>query len=235
MAITTITLPRVQPQLTGVPKPLTSYEQLSVDLGEVKPKVLIHISDPEVIVFSDVFSSIECDTLVSLIQPRLARSYVFENATGASIEDPGRSSKGAHFPRGENQLVDLLDLRLATLCKWPLERTEHVQFLQYEKDEKYIPHYDFFHPDQVGSNETIKIAGNRVATIIVYLQEPEKGGSTFFPDLNLRVNPVKGSAVFFSYERPNADTKTLHSGEPVIKGTKSIVTKWFREKKFQDI
>jgi prolyl 4-hydroxylase len=235
MDITTITLPRGQPQITDVPKPLTSHEQLSVELGVVKPKVLIHIGDPEVIVFSDVFSSVECDVLVSLIQPRLTRSYVFENATGASIIDPGRSSKGAYFGRGENLLIDTLDQRLATLCNWPLEKTEQLQFLQYEKGEKYIPHYDFFHTDQPGSNETIKIAGNRVATIIVYLQEPVRGGSTFFPDLNLRVNPVKGSAVFFSYERPDADTKTLHSGEPVISGTKSIVTKWFREKKFQDI
>ena len=218
-----------------VPRPLKSLEQLSVDLEFTKPKVVIHISDPEVIVFSDVFTSLECEVLVSLMQPNLVPSFVFDNNTGGNILDSARTSKGAVFRRGENPIIDSLDERLAVLCNWPLNKTEQMQFLQYEKGERYIPHYDFFHLHQSGSKETVESFGNRVATIIVYLQEPEEGGSTFFPDLNLRVNPVRGSAVFFSYNRPDPNTRTLHSGEPVISGTKCIATKWFRERQYQEI
>lgn len=218
------------------PKPLNSPNQLSADLTPwLQTKVLVHLHDPEVIVFNNVFTSQECDTLIDLIQTRLTRSFVFDNATGTSIVDPVRTSQGAFFHRKENTLVDMLDERLARLCKWPHSHTEQMQFLQYNVNEHYVPHYDFFHVDQPGSEATLAHAGNRVATIIVYLHEPEEGGSTYFPDLKLRVNPVKGSAVFFSYDRAHVDTKTLHAGEPVIKGTKCIATKWFRERQFQQV
>ena len=37
----------------------------------------------------------------------------------------------------------------------------------------------------------------------MYLQpRREAGGATIFPDIGLDVMPVKGNAVFFSYDRP---------------------------------
>jgi prolyl 4-hydroxylase len=40
---------------------------------------------------------------------------------------------------------------------------------------------------------------------------------------------VRGSAVFFSYDRPHAITKTLHGGTPVLAGEKWVATKWMRQ------
>jgi prolyl 4-hydroxylase len=40
---------------------------------------------------------------------------------------------------------------------------------------------------------------------------------------------VRGSAVFFSYDRPHAITKTLHGGAPVLAGEKWVATKWMRQ------
>ena len=39
---------------------------------------------------------------------------------------------------------------------------------------------------------------------------------------------MKGNAVFFSYDRPEASTRTLHGGAPVIEGEKWVATKWMR-------
>jgi prolyl 4-hydroxylase len=50
-----------------------------------------------------------------------------------------------------------------------------------------------------------------------------------FPDVALEVAPVRGSAVFFSYDRPHPITKTLHGGAPVLAGEKWVATKWMRE------
>ena len=58
---------------------------------------------------------------------------------------------------------------------------------------------------------------------------PEGGGATTFPDVGLEVAPVRGNAVFFSYERAHASTKTLHGGAPVTAGEKWVATKWLRE------
>jgi prolyl 4-hydroxylase len=43
------------------------------------------------------------------------------------------------------------------------------------------------------------------------------------------VAPIKGNAVFFSYDRPHAVTRTLHGGAPVVEGEKWVATKWLRE------
>ena len=46
--------------------------------------------------------------------------------------------------------------------------------------------------------------------------------------LLLEVGPIKGNAVFFSYDRPHAATRSLHGGAPVLAGEKWVATKWLR-------
>ena len=74
--------------------------------------------------------------------------------------------------------------------------------------------------------------GARVATLVMYLSVPERGGSTTFPDVGFQVAPVKGNAVFFSYDMPHPTTLTRHGGAPVIAGEKWVATKWLREHDF---
>ena len=61
---------------------------------------------------------------------------------------------------------------------------------------------------------------------------PARGGQTVFPDVQLDVAPLKGNAVFFSYDRPHPGTRTLHGGAPVLEGEKWVATKWLREGRF---
>jgi prolyl 4-hydroxylase len=75
--------------------------------------------------------------------------------------------------------------------------------------------------------------GQRVATLVMYLNTPNQGGGTTFPDVSLEVAPIKGNAVFFSYDRPHAVTRTLHGGAPVVEGEKWVATKWLREGVFR--
>jgi prolyl 4-hydroxylase len=72
-----------------------------------------------------------------------------------------------------------------------------------------------------------------VGTIVMYLNTPEQGGGTTFPDVGLEVAAVKGNAVFFSYDKPHPNTKTLHGGAPVVAGEKWVATKWMRERRFE--
>jgi prolyl 4-hydroxylase len=66
----------------------------------------------------------------------------------------------------------------------------------------------------------------------MYLNQPERGGSTTFPDIGLEVAAKRGNAVFFAYDRPHLSTKTLHGGAPVLAGDKWVATKWLREREF---
>ena len=89
------------------------------------------------------------------------------------------------------------------------------------------------HPAEPGTATILKRGGQRVGTVVMYLNEPEKGGGTTFPSVFFEVAPKRGNAVFFSYERPHPSTKTLHGGAPVIAGEKWIATKWLREGEFR--
>jgi prolyl 4-hydroxylase len=71
-----------------------------------------------------------------------------------------------------------------------------------------------------------------VGTVVMYLNTPEQGGGTTFPELGLEVAPIKGNALFFSYDRPHPSTRTLHGGAPVLAGEKWVATKWMRERQF---
>ena len=94
---------------------------------------------------------------------------------------------------------------------------------------EYQPHYDYFDPAHVSTPNILKRGGQRVGTLVIYLNTPLAGGSTIFPDIGLDVAPVKGNAVFFSYDRPHPATQTLHGGSPVIEGEKWVATKWLRQ------
>lgn len=61
---------------------------------------------------------------------------------------------------------------------------------------------------------------------------PEVGGATSFSNADVFVNPVKGTATFFSYMNPQTEKMdnglTEHSGCPVIEGEKMIAVTWMR-------
>ena len=186
-----------------------------------------------VLVFGSLLSDEECDALIAAARPRMARSLTVATKTGGEELNADRTSNGMFFQRGENEIVKRLEERIAKLVNWPVENGEGLQILQYGPGAEYKPHYDYFDPNEPGTSTILKRGGQRVATLVMYLGEPDKGGGTTFPDVHLEVAPKRGNAVFFSYERAHPSTKTLHGGAPVIAGEKWIATKWLREREFQ--
>jgi len=182
-----------------------------------------------VVLFGGLLSDDECDALMALSLPRLARSETVQHDTGGSEINAARTSDGMFFERGEAPLIQRIEQRIAALLHWPQERGEGLQVLRYRSGAQYRPHYDFFDPVQSGSAAVLRRGGQRLGTLLMYLNTPAAGGATTFPDLDLEVAPIKGHALFFSYDRPHAGTGTLHGGAPVTDGEKWVATKWLRE------
>ena len=221
------------PPAVPVPEPSLDESPLYLDAGDRRVCVLQVMMAPRVVVFGELLSPEECDQLVELAKPRLARSLTVATKTGGEEVNADRTSNGMFFQRGENELVARIERRIARLVNWPEENGEGLQILQYGPGAEYKPHYDYFDPAEPGTPTIVKRGGQRVGTLVMYLAEPEKGGGTVFPDVHLEVAPRKGNAVFFSYERPHPSTRTLHGGQPVLQGEKWIATKWLRERRFE--
>ncbi len=196
-------------------------------------KVLMALALPRVVVFGDLLSADECAELIELARARLVRSETVETKTGSSAVNEARTSEGMFFDPAEFPVCARLESRIATLLDWPLENGEGLQILRYGPGAEYRPHYDFFDPAEPGTPTILKRGGQRVASLVCYLNTPEAGGATVFPDAGLEVAPVRGNAVFFSYDRPDPATRTLHGGAPVTAGEKWVATKWMREGRFE--
>ena len=215
-----------------VPSPDLSQSPLWLDAGDRRVQVLLTMNLPRLVVFGGLLADEECDAMMALALPRLTRSETVQIETGGSEVNAVRTSSGMFFGRGENELCARIETRIARLLDWPLENGEGLQILHYLPGAEYQPHHDYFDPAKAGTASIVARGGQRVGSLVMYLNSPEKGGATSFPDVALEVAPIKGNAVFFSYDRPHPVTRTLHGGAPVIAGEKWVATKWLRERRF---
>ncbi|WP_043007659.1 2OG-Fe(II) oxygenase [Comamonas testosteroni] len=223
----------VQIHESGVPEPDLQTDPCCIDTGDREVHVLMNMRHPRVVVFGNLLSDEECDAIIAAAGPRMQRSLTVDNQSGGEAVNDDRTSNGMFFQRGENDLISRVEQRIARLLNWPLENGEGMQVLHYRPGAEYKPHYDYFAPNEPGTPTILKRGGQRVGTLVMYLNEPARGGATTFPDVGLQVVPRRGNAVFFSYNRPDPATKTLHGGAPVLEGEKWIATKWLREREFK--
>ncbi|MES2611975.1 MAG: 2OG-Fe(II) oxygenase [Pseudomonadota bacterium] len=222
-----------QPSAVKVPEPLLDESPAQLDAGDRMVNILLAVAKPRIVVFGNLLSPEECDALIAAADPRMARSLTVATKTGGEEVNDDRTSDGMFFQRGENPVVQRIEERIARLLDWPIENGEGLQVLHYRPGAEYKPHYDYFDPGEPGTPTILKRGGQRVGTLVMYLNTPEKGGGTTFPDVHVEVAPQRGNAVFFSYERAHPSTRTLHGGAPVIAGEKWIATKWLREREFK--
>jgi prolyl 4-hydroxylase len=220
------------PGLRQLPDLDLTQSPRQIDAGDRMVDVIASLSQPRVVVLGNLLSAEECDALIESARPQLARSLTVATKTGGEELNPDRTSSGMFFTRGQTPVVARVEARIARLLNWPVENGEGFQVLHYRPGAEYKPHYDYFDPGEPGTPTILKRGGQRLATLVMYLSEPARGGGTTFPDAGLEVAPVRGHAVFFNYDRPHPSTRTLHGGAPVIEGEKWVATKWLREREF---
>jgi prolyl 4-hydroxylase len=215
-----------------VPEPLSASLASgvsSLDIDGHRVDVLVNIHHPRIIVFGHLFTDDECDALIEASRPKLARSETVNRESGGTEFNAARTSEGTYFFHDASPLVERLNKRIAQVTRWPLAHGEPLQILHYDVGAEYQPHYDYFSPEDPGTPTLLAHGGQRVATLITYLNTPAAGGATVFPDIGLEVAAIRGHAVFFSYDRPQPVSRALHGGTPVTAGEKWIATRWMRE------
>ncbi len=196
--------------------------------------VSMRIEQPEVALFDNLLSHEECDTLIALSRAKLKQSTIVDPQTGSEEVIQDRTSYGTYFLVNETAFIAKLDARIAAVMHWPIENGEGLQILNYKVGGEYKPHFDYFPANNPGSAIHIAKGGQRVSTMIIYLNDVEGGGETIFPPLGLAITPKKGAAIYFEYvdDKGQVDEHTLHGGAPVTAGEKWIATKWMRAGKY---
>jgi hypothetical protein len=144
----------------------------------ISPPLVLSSQTPKAYLMRNFLSTAECDHLMDLAKRQLEPSTVVADG-GKSVASDIRTSAGMFLGKGQDKIVSAIEERIARLSGIPVENGEGMQILRYDKGQKYDPHYDYFH-DKV--NPSPKRGGQRVATVLIYLMDTEKGGETTFPN-----------------------------------------------------
>lgn len=173
----------------------------------------------------DVLSPEACARLIALMDGHLRPSTI----SGPSADPHFRTSTTCDLSLIADPLVRDVDARLCALMRMPAAYGEPIQGQRYDVGQRFKPHTDYFEADEL-ERFCIGPLGQRTWTVMVYLNEPDVGGRTLFPLVNVSVTPTTGRAVIWNNLLPDGtpNPATLHEGRPVEAGFKAVITKWFR-------
>jgi hypothetical protein len=198
---------------------------------------VLHL-DPPVLIADNFFSDAECDAYAALRESdspgdvyELAQSGTFYAATA-------QARTSTTWFMSYERVCGFLAKASALLGVDDLRRFEEPQLVRYQPGQYFNWHHDAVPPTQLHNG------GQRLTTLLVYLNDVPVGGRTAFRDLRaggtdgngrprrLAVAPKKGRAILFCPAAADGvpDDRTLHAGEPTKDGElKWIAQLWLHE------
>ena len=176
---------------------------------------------PHIIHIENFLTNDECDDIIKAGDPLLTDSNVVNVDTGFNEKmDSFRISKDCWFDHANPLVVNLHD-KIEKEIGISKKRFEALTMLRYDIGGRYVPHWDYFEDMIPTYNDIVAGVGNRVGTVIVYLNDVDEGGETEFLYYPRRVKPQAGRVLLF----PASFTHS-HRGNPPLSNTKYIMTGW---------
>lgn len=181
----------------------------------------------ELFVVRDFLPAGICAELVALIDR--------DNRPSTIADDLGiayfRTSKTCDLDPAD-PLAAEVDTRIAAMLGIDPALGEPIQGQKYDVGEEFRDHTDFFEPKGLDYHFHCAVTGQRTWTAMIYLNEPAAGGATRFRRLDKIIQPERGKLVAWANMTADgqANEWTLHSGMKVRKGSKYVITKWYRER-----
>jgi len=174
----------------------------------------------------------------NIITPQEA-TYIFNKTKDAftdseivgGFDTSVRKSKTTWLYKDDPVIYNIIK-RICEQNGHPIENAEPLQVVKYEPGGFYNDHHDACCDDDEKCTEFIETGGQRVLTILIYLNDDFEGGATKFSTIGKDIKPPKYGGVIF---RPLADNSdkchplALHKGTPVTSGTKYICNLWIRQ------
>ena len=166
----------------------------------------------------------ECKHLIKTIRSKLRPSEL----SSPDADKFFRTSKTCDLAALNDNIIQRIDDKICNLLQIEKGLSEPIQGQYYEVGQEFKPHTDFFEDHEVDSNGGA--LGQRSYTVMIYLNSTEKGGETTFPLIDKQFSPIQGKAIIWCNLNPDFSPNnfSLHHAQPVRKGYKAIITKWFR-------
>jgi prolyl 4-hydroxylase len=147
------------------------------------------------------------------------------NLARESAERTSRSTNERWFTPKLRERVDAIQERICHEFAVDAALLEPWQAVQYGPGERFGTHHD-------GGSFASDPAGERVLTFLLCLRAPDAGGATYFPELDLLIQPAAGRLIVWQNLTLDGaiDQRKRHSATPVHAGSKVMLTTWSRER-----
>jgi prolyl 4-hydroxylase len=181
----------------------------------------------ELFILRDFLEPQTCEALIELIDRNRRPSEIADDVGIAHY----RTSETCDLDWRE-PVVAAVDDRICALLGFPPRSGEPIQGQRYAPGQEFRPHTDTFEPGGYDFHVHTADLGQRTWTAMVYLNRPDDGGATRFKAIGKTVQPETGKLLAWNNLLPNGEPNpaTMHQGMKVRRGTKYILTKWFRER-----
>ena len=197
---------------------------------KIADNVTLFSSDPIIYVVDDFISEDECQEFINCSKDKLQPATVVGLKEEQKLQD--RTNEFAWLEHHANESIHEVSKRLSILVQMPIRNAEMFQVVHYERGTEYKPHFDSFDQSNELGKKYWEPGGQRMITALIYLNDVADGGATYFPELNISINPKKGNVLVFHNtisETTNINPRSLHAGMPVTSGEKWAANLWFRE------
>jgi prolyl 4-hydroxylase len=174
-----------------------------------------------------------CKWLVTRAQFRLQPARVNDAATGELRQHQMRTALDCAFGPNERDLVvAAIQSRAAHATGVALNQHEPPNVISYLPGQQFGLHVDYIDPGVPGFEQELATAGQRIVTIVTYLNDDFEGAATHFPALKLDFRGRTGDAVAWWNVLPNGepDRNTVHAGLPPTRGRKWVLSQWLRDR-----
>lgn len=142
--------------------------------------------------------------------------------SGHSISRTSSTTDETWLSEDSRELLKAVEGRLAADFDVPVDHFEPWQATRYRAGERFDEHHDsgFFADDRWGE---------RSISVLVYLSDSPSGGSTYFPALRQRFQPITGRLITWPNLLPDGsiDPRMRHIACPARR-VKTIISTWVR-------
>jgi len=189
------------------------------------------MKNAEIVTIENFLTDEECDKIISLIDANNVPSYV-DGGKEVSVQNPDYRTSSTCMLNESNSDIFSIKQRIANFVNLDIKKGQQLEGQLYEPGQFFKPHCDWF--EGLSYVNHALASGNRSHTFMIYLNEPEEGGETNFPELDQSIKPKKGMALVWENlnEDGSGNRDFLHEGSEVKKGKKYIITSWWRENEF---
>ena len=198
-------------------------------------------NDPYIYTIDNFLTEKECKFIIDVSKDNLTLAGVSVMKGEKGLEAgkyKGRTNSSYWMPHNAYPETLKIAKKIAKKIGCNYRCFENFQVIHYNENEEYKYHFDAY--DMNNTEKYKKFCGergNRLRTVLVYLNDVEEGGGTGFDTLNeyegeIIVEPKMGKMVVFTNVNDDGslNRKSRHAGLPVIKGEKWAFNLWLRER-----